>query len=54
MESMSDHRGGRGRQIEALDHFLGLALIASFENESSRRVADQRVAHVGKPLACKA
>jgi hypothetical protein len=46
MEAMPDHRRGRGRQIKALDHFLGLALIASFEDEAPSRLADQRVAHV--------
>ena len=54
MQAMPDYRGRRGRQIEALDHFLGLALIAGFENGSPGRLTDQRVAHVREPLACEA
>ena len=49
------HHGGRGRrQVETLDDFLGLALVAGAQNEPAGRLADQRIAHVGETLAREA
>ena len=49
------HDGGGGRrQIEARDHFLGLAFVTGLKDEAPGRLADQSIAHVGQPLARKA
>ena len=54
VQTMPHDGGGGRRQIEARDHFLGLALIAGLQHKPAGRLADQGVAHVGQPLARKA
>ena len=51
---MPNNRGRRRRQVEALDDFLSLTLIASAQHEAAGRLTDQRIAHVREPLAREA